>query len=119
MEIPDNERKAIYAVRQKRREEKNNPPPQETDPEKIRKEKLVDGIMRKVCPSYYELQKIREEAAYSEWFALSELKRVKNHIDEVHHGDASKCHDGCLEDFTMEDGKAYASIIYNAVKDYE
>lgn len=115
MELSEQQRKEIYQFIKKRREQKNNPVIQETDPEKIRKEKIVDECMRNLLPSYYELQKKIEEAADSAWFAFSELQRVEQHMKNVHDNDPSKCHEGCLEDFTREDGLEYMEIIINAL----
>ena len=116
MELSERQRKEIYQFRKKRREQKNNTPIQETDPEEIRKAKIVDECMRKLVPSYYGLQECMAEAADSAWFALSELKRVEQHMKNVHDNDTSKCHEGCLEDFTREDGLEYMEIIINALE---
>lgn len=116
MEISDKERKEIYQIRKKRREEKKNPTVQETDPEKIRKQKLVDKFMREMVPSYCQLQEKLEEAADSAWFAWSEFERIERHMKDVHANDCKQCKEGCLEDFTLEDGKEYAEIIMKEIE---
>jgi hypothetical protein len=111
--LDDQERKEIYAFRRKRREEKNNPPL-----EKSEKEKIVDDLLRKKIPSYYEWQEHIEKAADSSWFALSELNRFKKHCNDIH-GIGKACDDmKCLEDFTREDAEDYMTIVMKSMREF-
>jgi len=109
--LNDEERKEIYIFRKKMKEAKNNPPL-----EKSENEKIVDDLLRKKIPSYYEWQEEIEKAADSVWFAVSELNRFKKHCDDIH-GIGKACDNmNCLEDFTREDAEDYTKIIMKSIK---
>ena len=112
LKLDEKFRKEIYHFRIKRKELKNNPIPEETDPIQKAKNEIVDEVMKRMVPSYFEHKKMIEEAADSAWFAMSEIERFSEHCDNIHKNDGGACSkDGCLEDFTREDSTEFMKTI--------
>jgi len=117
--LAEEERKKVWAWRQLRKkkmeEEKNKPKKETPDLEDILK-RSVEIAMDEMCPTYKKWEEHMDKCADSAWFAISELERIERHMDEVHGGKTDECGEGCLEDFTLEDGKEYVSTIMKEVE---
>lgn len=107
--LAEEERKKIWSWRQLRKKKREEPPKSDIDRE-------VDTLMAKMCPAYKKWEEHMDKCADSAWFAMSELERIEKHMDEVHGGKTDECGEGCLEDFTLEDGKEYVATIMKEVE---
>ena len=81
------------------------------------KEALVDKTMREMVPSYYKLKEAEERFKKTPAYALSELKRFHNHVNDIHNGKAEECTgylpEGCTENFSMEESKQHMKTIFD------
>ena len=120
--ISEESRNAILSFRQRRKkqrleeEEKKNSKKNDSIDFQDVMDRAVDIAMDELCPSYKKLQEHLEKSADSAWFAMSELERVKTHMDEVHGGKTDECEEGCFKDFSLEDGKEYMQTVLEDLK---
>lgn len=74
-------------------------------------ENLAKDIMKRAVPSFDKYMDEMDKAANSAWFALSEIERGSQHWEDNHKNNGTECIEGCLEDWTLEDGKEYVRIL--------
>lgn len=112
IKISEKDRKEIYKYRALKKEVTNNPLP------KTAEEIIENDIARKLYPKAFEVIKMYDKRAFSDYFAMSEIQRFHDHCESVHGKGKSCANMGCLEDLTMEDAKEFASTILSCVKTF-